>query len=197
MQFQVLDVDYVLVNEKPVIRAFGKDEKGDTVCGFYEGFQPYFYATGTGIEDKLEGNPQVVKIERVKRTLPIGYQEPSEVYKITLRNPAKTVEVRENLRAGGIVPYEADILFKYRWMNDIGIGAMRWIDTQGSNGISTDSVYADRRSSVEVPGAGYRDRERRYEQDACCQQGPDRHDIPRLQARLPGKEVHRPFDKAL
>ena len=141
----MLDVDYVLVNEKPVIRVFGKDAKGETVCGFYEGFLPYFYVTGTGAEEKLEGNPQVVSIEKVKRTLPVGYQEPSEIYKITLRNPARTVEMREMLRSAGMVPYEADILFKYRWMNDVGIGSMMWIDAEASNGISTDSVCSDRK----------------------------------------------------
>ncbi|MCK5547840.1 MAG: hypothetical protein KAI64_02430, partial [Thermoplasmata archaeon] len=130
VEFQVLDVDYVLVNEKPVIRVFGKDAKGETVCGFHEGFLPYFYVTGTGVEEKLEGNSQVVSIEKVKRTLPVGYQEQSDVYKITLRNPARTVEMREMLRSAGMVPYEADILFKYRWMNDVGIGSMMWIDAQ-------------------------------------------------------------------
>ena len=48
MEFQVLDVDYVLVNEKPVIRVFGKDAKGASVCGFFEDFLPYFYALGRG-----------------------------------------------------------------------------------------------------------------------------------------------------
>ena len=42
MEFQVLDVDYVMVNEKPVIRIFGKDSEGSSVCAFYEGFLPYF-----------------------------------------------------------------------------------------------------------------------------------------------------------
>jgi DNA polymerase I len=145
MEFQVLDVDYVMVNEKPVIRVFGKDSRGETVCGFYEGFTPYFYVTGTGVAEKLKGNPQVLAIEKVNRCLPLGYQEPSEVHKITLRNPAKTPDLREMLRDKGYVPYEADILFKYRWMNDIGIGGMKWVRTTESNGISTNSVTTERK----------------------------------------------------
>ncbi len=145
MEFQVLDVDYVIVNEKPVIRVFGKDSDGESVCGFYEGFLPFFYAVGDDIEGKLEGNPHVVDIKKVKRTLSLGYQQPSDVYKITLRNPAKTVEVRDSLRAMGVTPYEADILFKYRWMNDLDIGGMKWISTKESNGVNTDSVLSHRK----------------------------------------------------
>jgi len=145
MEFQVLDADYVLVNEKPVIRVFGKNLQGETVCGFYEGFRPYFYAIGEGVEEKLANNPQIVSIEKVKRCLPVGYQEPSDVYMITLKNPARTVEVREMLRSAGIVPYEADILFKYRWMNDFGVGGMKWVSTPESNGLSTDSVSCQRK----------------------------------------------------
>ncbi len=144
MEFQVLDVDYVLVNEKPVVRVFGKNSEGETVCGFYEGFAPYFYVTGDGLEEALKGNHQAVSIERVKRCLPVGYQEPSDVYKITLRNPAKTPEMRDMLKSKGFLPYEADILFKYRWMNDLGIGGMKWLKTTESNGIATTSVRSDR-----------------------------------------------------
>ena len=74
MEFQVLDADYVIVNEKPVIRVFGKNGKGETVCGFYEGFLPYFYAADERVKERLDGNPNLVSIERVKRGLPLGFQ---------------------------------------------------------------------------------------------------------------------------
>ncbi len=139
-----MDVDYVMVNERPVLRIFGKDREGKSVCGFYEGFLPYFYAASDDINESLEGLPSIHNVEKVKRTLPMGYQEPRDVWKITLKNPAKTVEVREALKKKGISTYEADILFKYRWMNDSDIGGMRWISTKESNGISTTSVSAQR-----------------------------------------------------
>ena len=56
MEFQVLDVDYVIVNDKPVLRVFGKDAKGESVCGFREGFLPYFYAVGDDIEGIISSN---------------------------------------------------------------------------------------------------------------------------------------------
>ena len=80
----------------------------------------------------------------MKRCLPIGDQKSSVVHKITLRNPARTVEVREMLRSTGVVPYEADILFKYRWMNDTNIGGMKWLSVVESNGVSTNSVCSQR-----------------------------------------------------
>ncbi len=144
MEFQVLDVDYKMVNDKPVLRLFGKDAEGKSVCGFYEGFLPYFYAVGEDIEGKLEGNPFVVKIEKTKRTLPVGYQEPIEVYKITLRDPGKTVETREALKSMGVDTYEADVLFKYRWMNDSNVGGMKWVSAKDGSNISTDSVSAQK-----------------------------------------------------
>ena len=144
MEFQIIDVDYVMVNERPIIRIFGKDADGRSVCGFYEGFLPYFYAIGDNINDALEGVSSVISVETVERKLSVGYQKPRKVAKITLRNPAKTVEVREHLKSMGIEVYEADILFKYRWMNDNDIGGMRWIKTEESNGINTDSVSAQK-----------------------------------------------------
>jgi len=157
VEFQVLDVDYVLVNEKPVLRIFGKDAKGGTVCGFYEGFSPYFYALGPNVEERLSGNPQVAKIEKVSRCLPMGYQEPREIYKVTLRNPARTVEVREGLVAAGIKTFEADIPFKYRWMSDSGIGGMKWVKASESNALDTISVIAD--SKVQLKSVSAIERE--------------------------------------
>jgi DNA polymerase I len=57
----------------------------------------------------------------------MGYQEAKDFYKITLHNPARTPDLRDRLKAAGIKTYEADILFKYRFMNDFGIGSLRWL----------------------------------------------------------------------
>ncbi len=150
MEFQVLDADYKMVNNKPMVRLFGKDAEGNSVCAFHEGFLPYFYATGDDIEGKLEGNPYIVKVEDVERTLSVGYQKPRTVKKITLKDPGKTVEVREGLRSMGVETYEADVLFKYRWMNDFDVGGMKWIRTEGGNGITTTSVSAQKMVQIKT-----------------------------------------------
>ena len=113
MLFQILDVDYTLVDERPIIRIFGKGEKGETVCGFFENYEPYIYVMGEGVEDGIKDENNVVRIERVKRYLPLGYQkEMKDMHKITLRNPAKTPEIRDRLVSRGFKVLEADIPFK-------------------------------------------------------------------------------------
>lgn len=144
VEFQVLDVDYVMVNGKPVLRIFGKDAEGKSVCAFHDGFLPYFYANGEGIEEALQENPHVVKMEKVERTLSVGYQKPRMVWKVTLRDPGKTVEIRNFLIERGMETYEADILFKYRWMNDSGVGGMKWLRPKDCSSLSTSSVSSQK-----------------------------------------------------
>jgi len=146
-EFQILDVDYIIVNERPVIRIFGKDSEGSTVCGFYEDFLPYFYVLGDDAKKLLEHEAQVLKIEQVERKV-IGAKNGKPVYKVTLKNPAKTSEIREELRAKGAEPFEADILFKYRFMCDFGLSGLGWVKTSDGNGIATDTVNVDKKFKV-------------------------------------------------
>jgi DNA polymerase Pol2 len=130
MEIQILDVDYVTLNEDPIIRIFGKTPEGKTVCAFYEGYKPYFYSDCNPEVLKIldpEKESQVISIESVKRTAVMGYQGPKDFYKITLHNPAKTPELRDKIKARDIKTYEADILFKYRFMNDMDLGSLVWV----------------------------------------------------------------------
>jgi len=141
--FQLLDCDYVLLNGLPIVRLFGKNKNGNTVCAFYEKFLPYFYVlpanNEAAIEDVrvlLETNfpNDVVKLEIVQRTLPIGYSDkPADLLKITLKDPSRTPKLREFLRNKPSVKeiYEADILFKYRFMADFGLYGMKWVKVEG------------------------------------------------------------------
>jgi len=147
MEIQILDVDYILVDEKPIIRIFGKTLEGESVCAFYEGYQPYFYVEGKGVEKFLKNEPQVIKIERVKRNVVMGYQAPREMYKVIIKNPAKTPDLRERLKVNGLVPYEADILFRYRFMNDLGLNGMDWVKIK-SNLTTTETVQAKNKVKI-------------------------------------------------
>ena len=143
MEVQILDCDYIVLNNKPIVRIFGKMIDGETVCVFYDKFLPYFYLYGDEekypemIKRILKQFPKL-KIETVDRRLPIGYQQPVKVLKITGDNPARTPEIREFTKAFG-TPYEADILFKYRFMADFGLKGMEWIKVEG-NFIKTSTV---------------------------------------------------------
>lgn len=138
--FQLLDVDYLLVNNLPVIRLFGKTKDEKTICAFYEGFLPYFYVLPKDKNKVIEFmkkkySQNIVKLEEVERYLPIGFRgEKTKILKIMLKNPAQVPEVREELRSSGFVEevYEADILFKYRFMTDFGLYGMKWVKVEGS-----------------------------------------------------------------
>ena len=38
--FQLIDCDYVVVDNAPIVRIFGKTEAGKSICAFYEGYKP-------------------------------------------------------------------------------------------------------------------------------------------------------------
>jgi len=147
--FQLLDVDYVVLNNRPIIRLFGKTEDNKTICAFYEGFYPYFYVLPKkGEDDKLIEDLQkkfptdIKKIEEVKKNLPIGFQtKETEIFKIILKDPSRTALIREELRKQSFVEdvFEADILFKYRFMADFSLYGMRWYKISG-RATSTKSV---------------------------------------------------------
>ncbi len=143
MELQILDCDYIMLNKKPIIRIFCKNIKGEVICVFYEGFLPYFYlySKEENYEDAikaLKNRYPELKFEVVERKLPIGFQPPVKVLKITGNDPGKIPEIRDFAKNFGI-PYEADILFKYRFMADHNLKGMSWIDVKGKF-ISTNTV---------------------------------------------------------
>ncbi|MCD6476546.1 MAG: ribonuclease H-like domain-containing protein [Candidatus Aenigmarchaeota archaeon] len=141
MQLQIFDVDYVLLDNRPVVRLFCKDIIGNTICVFTKGPKPYFYLDPKNdIHDTLyELEKMGLKTEIVEKYLPIGYSEkPKKVIKIIGTNPAKIPEIKNAVKHLG-TPYEADILYKYRYMVDAGLRAMKWIDVEG-NFIRTTTV---------------------------------------------------------
>ncbi|NIO44075.1 MAG: hypothetical protein GTN36_00775 [Candidatus Aenigmarchaeota archaeon] len=134
MELQILDADYIVLNNKPIIRLFCKDNQGETICVFYDKFLPYFYFYGdeskyTEIIEEIMKRYDV-KIEIVEKTLPIGFQPPVKVLKITGTNPRLTPEMRSFVRKFG-TPFEADILFRYRFMADFDLKGMGWINVEG------------------------------------------------------------------
>jgi DNA polymerase I len=147
LKFQLIDCDYTMVNDLPVVRLFGKTEDGRSVCAFYEGFLPYFYVLPKKRDEIVEflknKYPQLlVKVEEVERYLPIGFSEKkTKVLKIVLKSPPHVADIREELRSSGLIEeiYEADILFKYRFMVDFGLYGMKWIRVSG-NPVKTITV---------------------------------------------------------
>jgi DNA polymerase I len=139
LEFQLLDCDYITVNNKPVIRLFGKTKEGKTVCVFYDKFRPYFYILPKQkdkVIQELEDNfpNEIISIVEVEKHLPVGYKRDKiKVLKVTLTHPTKTPIIRDFLRKSVNVEeiFEADILFRYRFMADFNLSGMKWVKAVG------------------------------------------------------------------
>ncbi len=157
IKFQLLDCDYIQLNNSPVIRLFGKTKDGKTICAFHENYKPYFYILpkeGSKVEviNFLKKNfaYQIIKIEEVEKFLSVGYQKnKTKVLKITLKDPSKVPIVRDELISENFVKniFEADVLFRNRYMVDFGLSGMRWYKANGKS-INTSTVKAGR--TVEI-----------------------------------------------
>lgn len=141
MKVLVIDIDYTFnKNQEPVIRIYGKkvggSVEGEDVVLHVRNFEPYFYCSGedisiSEINEVLGG--YVKRVEVVKKYKPIGYQrEKIDMFKIILKNPRVTPECRKMLvenmgdKISGI--YEADVLFRNRYMIDRGIDGMSVVE---------------------------------------------------------------------
>ena len=133
MRMQILDVDYFFNTNKPVIRIFGRTENGNSACILYDKLLPYFYVKCSEEEaERIKKMPGVQIVEDVEMFMPIGYQEKkTALKKITGTNPQDVPELREKILGMGVKDvFEADILFKYRFMIDHGLYGMQWIDAE-------------------------------------------------------------------
>jgi DNA polymerase I len=132
MLLQIIDIDY-FSNNKPVIRIFGKTENGNVACILFDQLLPYFYVKCSDEQaEKIRTIQGVRGLEDCEMFLAIGYQkEKTPLKKIILTNPQDVPETRDKIAALGIRDiYEADILFKYRFMIDYGLFGMKWIDAE-------------------------------------------------------------------
>jgi len=144
MQLQILDIDYIAngANGKPVIRIFGRTDKGNVICAIYDKFLPYFYVQP---DEKTKKKLQELGLsfEETERYVPIGYRkDPTKLLKITLTNPQDVPKIREQIEPHCQKIFESDILFKYRFMVDFGLRGMSWVDL--------DSEYTTTRN-ITVP----------------------------------------------
>ena len=133
LAFQIIDCDYFLNGEKPVVRLFGKTEEGKNVTLFDENFKPYFYIKKGTNFFSIKNNKEVVNIEEVEMIIPKGYRNQKEkLNKITVVNPRNVPEIREKFLSENIAEeiFEADILFKYRYMIDNNLFGMGWAEAE-------------------------------------------------------------------
>ena len=153
LSFQLLDCDYVLIGGEPIVRLFGKTKENKNVCAFYKGYYPYFFILPKeGMEEEVIDFLQskfkqlVLRIENVQKFLPIGFRKDKvNLFKIFLKDPSQVPLVRDDLRKQSFVEevFEADILFKYRFMVDFNLSGMKWVKINGDF-TSTSTVRSEK-----------------------------------------------------
>jgi len=146
MNFQILDADYTYSDKKPVVRLYGRDGSGNSVCCMVPGFEPYFYAKAppemaTILQEKFKEH--IKKIEPVSRFEPIGYfKNKISMLKITLFDPKGVPVIRDEVRKMVDEIYETDILFRNRYMVDNGLGGMSWVDVEQEGSLNSNEVLS-------------------------------------------------------
>lgn len=130
MNFQILDADYTYSDGKPVVRLYGRDGSGNSVCCSVPDFEPYFYAKAPPESAdilKERFKEHIKRIEVVRRFEPVGYfKSPVSMLKIILYDPKGVPAIRDDLKKMVDEVYETDILFRNRYMVDRGLGGMGW-----------------------------------------------------------------------
>ncbi|MFN3528222.1 MAG: DNA polymerase, partial [Candidatus Altarchaeaceae archaeon] len=100
----LLDVDYIVENNTPIIRLFYKDSEKGHIVEYVENFYPYFYAVPDNPDniEKLENeileiNKNIKKIRAIERVKKIDYEDnkEKEILKIYVNVPGDVRDVRE------------------------------------------------------------------------------------------------------
>ncbi|VVB95180.1 DNA polymerase [uncultured archaeon] len=144
MNFQILDADYTYSDGKPVVRLYGRDGSGNSVCCFVPGFEPYFYAKAKPemaeiLKEKFKEH--IKNIEPVLRFEPVGYfKNPVNMLKITLFDPKGVPVIRDEVKKMVDEIYETDILFRNRYMVDKGLGGMGWAIAEPEGNLTVTEV---------------------------------------------------------
>jgi len=136
--FCLLSVDYTVVEGQPVVRMFGRTDKGKSIVAFDKAVEPYFYALLAGgfeevkkrLEDMEKKDFHIEKIEKVRK---FYKTEEVELMKIFTRIPGEVPAAREKVRhAEGVKEiFEADILFGWRYIIDKEISPMSMVEVEG------------------------------------------------------------------
>ena len=115
----ILDIDYVTLDEKPVIRLFSK--QGDkNVILLDDTFEPYLYVVSDEIDkciNEIQDNLEDVRAERIIKK---DFQIEKEFIKVTFKHPQELAKNRDKLRdlEGVMQIREFDIPFYRRYLMD-------------------------------------------------------------------------------
>lgn len=152
----LLDVDYFVENDRPVIRMWCVDDEGRSAVLFDRTFEPYFYVVPYGdvpgsllenISEEVSGELiRPVRVDMVDRK---NFGVPVKCYRIFTKLPRDVPYLREVAKHYGDVR-EADILFGVRYIIDNRLTPMSGLEAEGE---PVEVEYAKIGLSCEHPKA--------------------------------------------
>jgi DNA polymerase I/DNA polymerase-2 len=150
----VLDADYTMVENKPVVRLYCKDEKSKTVLVLDNTFKPYFFVMPkegklAELKKKIENletkklEAKILKVEIVEKN---WQGEKTKLIKITIDNPRRILDVRDAVKDWEEVEetYEYAISFYRRYLIDKEIFPTGWIEVEGNEVKSQENYQVNR-----------------------------------------------------
>ncbi len=133
----LLDVDYTVVNTRPLIRMWCIDDRGRSAVIFDDSFEPYFYVVPYGdvpigqLENMSEEvGGEIIRPVRVDIVDRKNFGIPIKCYRIFTQLPRDVPYLRELALKFGDVR-EADILFGVRYIIDKRLIPMGGIEAEG------------------------------------------------------------------
>ncbi len=117
----LIDVDYVTLEGRAVIRMWLKDD-GKNIVAYDTKFEPYFYAITDDDSEILSvtaiRSGEEIKPNRVEKVIKKDFGTSIEVLKVYVNHPQHVPLLREQVTGLGVEVREADILFAIRYIID-------------------------------------------------------------------------------
>ena len=131
----LLDVDYITLNSRAVIRLWLKDELGRNIIAYDSNFEPYFYAltddAGAIMSVAAMRSNEEIGPNRIERVVRKDFGQPIAVLKVYVDHPQHVPILREKVAEAGISVREADILFAVRYIIDRELVPMDQVLVEG------------------------------------------------------------------
>ena len=121
------------VEDKPIIRIYGKTEDGETKTYYDDTFAPYFYLANPNKYDyRMLGSAGAQIVGKRK----LEYEgEKLHCVKVETRKPYDVARLRDRLQSRGRTVFSGDILFQLRYTYDKDLGSFCKIDSDSDGKI--------------------------------------------------------------
>jgi DNA polymerase I/DNA polymerase-2 len=136
----LIDANYAVVNDKPIIELYCLNEKGKVVILLDDTFEPYFYVLPkqgkeNEVRNKIENlnKKEIKRVEIVERKLLGENKKFLKVFCDLPQNVQKMRDIIKEWENEGIVieEYEYSVSFYKRYLIDKQISGMQWIEIEG------------------------------------------------------------------